>query len=67
MKKEKYGEWIPATEKLPEEYDSIFAKFKGTSCWTSAMFEKRSNTVIATLELDDGTRKVASTRTFDGE
>lgn len=63
----KAGEWIPVTEKVPEEHDSIFAKFKGTSCWTSAMFEKRSNTVIATLELDDGTRKVVSTRTFDGK
>lgn len=25
--------WIPVTERLPEEYDSIFAKFKGTEKW----------------------------------
>lgn len=27
---EKENGWIPASEGLPEEHDSIFAKFKGT-------------------------------------
>lgn len=25
--------WIPLSEKMPEERDSMFAKFKGTSKW----------------------------------
>lgn len=63
----KVGEWIPVSERLPEEHDSVFAKFKGTSYWTSGLFEKISNTVMATVELEDGTRKVVSTQTLDGE
>ena len=35
--------WIPVTEKMPEEHNSIFAKWKGTEHWSDAMFEKRSN------------------------
>lgn len=30
MKTEKKLRWIPLTERLPEEHDSIFAKLKGT-------------------------------------
>lgn len=63
----KVGEWIPVSERLPEEHDSVFAKFKGTSYWTSGLFEKISNTVMATVELEDGTRKVVLTQTLDGE
>lgn len=28
---EKENSWIPVSERLPEERDSIFAKFKGTN------------------------------------
>jgi hypothetical protein len=63
----KVGEWIPVSERLPEEHDSVFAKFKGTSYWTSGLFEKISNTVMATVELEDGIRKVVLTNTLDGE
>ena len=61
------AEWIPVTERLPEEHDSLFAKFKGTPQWSVGMFEKMSDTVMTTVELEDGTRKVLSTRTFDGK
>lgn len=27
------NDWIPVRERLPEERDSMFAKFKGTSKW----------------------------------
>lgn len=30
---EKENGWIPVSERLPEEHDSIFAKFKGTDNW----------------------------------
>ena len=46
--------WIPVSERLPEEYDSIFAKFKGTDNWKRGMFEKTSKYVIATVIFDDG-------------
>lgn len=36
--------WIPVSEQLPEERDSIFAKLKGTDKWKTGMFEKTSGT-----------------------
>lgn len=52
---EKENGWIPVSKRLPEEHDSIFAKFKGTSNWKRGMFEKTSKYVIATVVFDDGT------------
>lgn len=52
---EKENGWIPVSEGLPEEHDSIFAKFKGTDNWKRGMFEKTSKYVIATVVFDDGT------------
>jgi len=59
--------WIPVTERLPEEHDSIFAKMYGTKKWMPAMFRKISNTVIACIESTDGKRKTVATYTKDGE
>lgn len=59
--------WIPCSERLPEERESIFAKFKGTDKWKSAMFEKISDEVNVTVEYADGTRKVETLRTIDGK
>lgn len=38
--------WIPVSERMPEEHDSIFARLKGTSKWNEAMFERTSYKVI---------------------
>ena len=46
--------WIPATKRLPEEYDSMFAKYKGTKKWNKSMFGKTSCDVIVTVEFADG-------------
>ena len=59
--------WIPVTEKMPEEHNSIFAKWKGTEHWSDAMFEKRSNEVLVTVEYPDGTRITEATYTIDGK
>ena len=58
--------WIPVSERLPEEYDSIFAKLKGTDNWKRGMFEKTSKYVIATVAFDDGTVLVEQAHTTDG-
>lgn len=58
--------WIPVSERLPEEHDSIFKKFKGTSKWNPVMFEKTSKYVIATVEYIDGTRLTTRAHTTDG-
>lgn len=59
--------WIPCSERLPEEHDSIFAKLKGTDKWYDAMFEKISDDVNATVEFEDGTRKTMTLHTNDGK
>lgn len=66
MDDEKENGWIPVSEGLPEEHDSIFAKFKGTDNWKRGMFEKTSKYVIATVVFDDGTVLVEQAHTIDG-
>lgn len=63
---EKENGWIPVKERLPEEHDSIFAKFKGTNNWKRGMFEKTSKYVIATVMFDDGIVLVEQAHTTDG-
>lgn len=66
MDDEKENGWIPVKERLPEEHDSIFAKFKGTDNWKRGMFEKTSKYVIATVMFDDGIVLVEQAHTTDG-
>lgn len=58
--------WIPVSERLPEERDSFFAKFKGTDKWKNGMFEKTSSKVIVTVCSDDGSCRTTTANTIDG-
>ena len=58
--------WIRVSERMPEEYDSIFKKFKGTSSWAKGMFEKRSRKVLVTVMHGDGTMFTDVLHTEDG-
>jgi len=60
-------EWILCSDKMPEERDSIFAKFKGTDKWNNSMFEKISDDVNVTVEFEDGERKTMTLHICDGE
>lgn len=60
-------EWIPVSEKLPEEHDSIFAKLYGTDRWDNNLWRARSEEVLVTLEYEDGIRTVKSSHTTDGK
>lgn len=63
------GGWIYCGdgENLPEEHDSMFAKFKGTEKWDDAMFEKISDDVNVTVEYENGKRKTMTLHTIDGK
>ena len=61
------GRWTPVTEKLPEEHDTMFAKYWGTDRWNEYMFRGRSELVEVTVELEDGTRYTDASRTRDGK
>lgn len=60
-------DWIPCSKRLPEEHDSIFAIYKDTHLWSKSMFEKVSDPVNITYELEDGTRKTGTSHTLDGK
>lgn len=61
------GGWISCKERLPEEHESMFSKFKGTNKWNDAMFEKISDEVNVTVEFEDGKRKTMTLQTCDGK
>lgn len=63
----KIGGWIPCSERLPDEHDSIFAQFKDTDQWSGAMFEKISDDVNVTVEFENGKRKTKTLHTIDGK
>lgn len=59
--------WIPISEKLPDEHDSIFARLYGTDKWNDAFWRTKSKEVLVTIEYEDGTRIVKSSHTTDGK
>lgn len=60
-------EWIPVSEKLPDEHDSIFARLYGTDKWNDAFWRTQSKEVLVCIEYEDGTRIVKSSHTTDGK
>ena len=60
-------EWIPVSERLPDEHDSVFAELYGTDVWKSGYWRRTSNKVLVTVEYNDGTRIVKESHTHDGE
>lgn len=60
-------EWIPISEKLPDEHDSIFAKLYGTDKWDNMLWRTRSKEVLVTIEDENGARTVKSSHTTDGK
>lgn len=60
-------EWISVKTAMPEEHDSIFAKFYKTPKWTPAMFRTTSHNVEVTVLYEDGRRIVTEGYTIDGE
>lgn len=61
------GGWIPCSEWLPEERDSIFAKLKGTDKWDNEMFEKCSAVVNVTIADMNDNRITTHAMTKDGK
>ena len=59
--------WIACSGRLPEEYDSIFAKLKGTDKWKDAMFEKTSDVVNVTVVDGYGNRITTIAHLVDGK
>lgn len=61
------NEWIKCSDEMPEEQETIFAKFKGTDKWGPAMFARSSEDVRVVIVFADGTRRVSHSHTIDGK
>ena len=59
--------WIKCSDKMPEEQETMFAKFKGTDKWSPAMFAQSSEDVRVVIVFADGTRRVSHSHTIDGK
>ena len=59
-------EWIPVTERLPDEHESLFARYKGTDKWRNAMFTTISDRVIVCAEYENGERIIKTANTIEG-
>ena len=60
-------QWIPVTEAMPREHDSMFAKWHGTPLWKPGMFRTTSGDVLVCVEFGEGSRLVSTARTNSGE
>lgn len=60
-------EWIPVSERLPEEYDSVFAELYGTDKWDDTLWRTRSKRVLVTIEHESGIRSVTESYITDGK
>lgn len=58
--------WISVEDGLPQEHDTIFAKFYGTDKWRNGMFLKMSDDVRVVKVFSDGTKRVHHDHTVDG-
>ena len=67
MNGNEYIDWIECSYRMPEEHESMFAKFKGTDKWSPAMFEKSSDDVRVVVVFADGSRRVSHSHTIDGK
>ena len=65
---EEYNDgWILCSERMPDEHDSVFAKFYATNKWNDAMFKKISDTVNVTVIDEKGKGVTTQARTTDGK
>lgn len=60
-------EWVSVKTAMPEEHDSMFAKFYKTPKWLPAMFRTTSHNVEVTVLYEDGCRIVTESHTIDGK
>ena len=59
-------DWVPVKDRLPDEHESLFARYNGTNKWNNAMFTKISDCVIVCAEYENGVRIVKTANTVDG-
>lgn len=59
-------DWVSVKDRLPDEHESLFARYKDTDKWRNAMFMTISDRVIVCAEYENGKRIVKTANTVDG-
>ena len=59
-------DWVSVKDRLPDEHESLFARYNGTDKWRNAMFTTISDRVIVCAEYENGKRIVKTANTVDG-
>jgi hypothetical protein len=59
-------DWVSVKDRLPDEHESLFARYKDTDKWRNAMFTTISDRVIVCAEYENGKRIVKTANTVDG-
>ncbi len=62
--------WIPATEAMPDEHESVFEKLRKKNKLPEEllrMHKQESDSVIVTVEFEDGSKAVMTAKTKDGK
>ena len=44
-------QWIPCSERMPEEHESMFAKYYNTPKWNNCMWLKESDKMLVSVEV----------------
>lgn len=59
--------WVSVKDRLPEETESMFARFYATEKWDRAMWKNESEAVLVCVRFPDGWKKVTIGRLRDGK
>ena len=60
-------QWIPVSERLPEEHESMFAKYYNTPKWNNSMWLKESDKMLVSVEVPGNETIVDTAKMLDGK
>ena len=60
-------QWIPVSERLPDEHESMFAKYYNTPKWNNSMWLKESDKMFVSVEIPGNEFIVDTAKMIDGK
>ena len=60
-------QWIPVSERMPEEHESMFAKYYNTPKWNNSMWLKESDKMLVSIEVPGNEIIVDTAKMLDGK
>ena len=60
-------QWIPVSERMPEEHESMFAKYYNTPKWNNSMWLKESDKMLVSVEVPGNEIIVDTAKMLDGK